>query len=260
MAEENKTTPNVDKDGVVQEEVKKVAPKKEVKPQIKEIDVHKMNIYQKMLAIQNELPIVAKNLEVGAGQAAYKAVGEADVLKAVRPLEYKYGIYSYPYDRHIIESGNMESERYDKYTKENKIKKELFERMEIVYRFVNVDNPTEYIDITTYGDGIDPADKSVGKAMTYGDKYALMKAYKIMTGDDPDQEASGDLKGTEIKKEPLNQELVDELKDKYSIPLEKIATYLKKDVESLTNADLKQIIARKQKQASKAKEGENNGN
>ena len=26
--------------------------------------------------------------------------------------------------------------------------------------------------------------------MTYGDKYALMKAYKISTGDDPDQTAS----------------------------------------------------------------------
>jgi ribosomal protein S27AE len=26
--------------------------------------------------------------------------------------------------------------------------------------------------------------------MTYGDKYALMKAYKISTGDDPDQNAS----------------------------------------------------------------------
>ena len=26
--------------------------------------------------------------------------------------------------------------------------------------------------------------------MTYGDKYALLKAYKIETGDDPDQEPS----------------------------------------------------------------------
>lgn len=28
--------------------------------------------------------------------------------------------------------------------------------------------------------------------MTYGDKYALMKAYKIITGDDPDQTGSPD--------------------------------------------------------------------
>ena len=29
--------------------------------------------------------------------------------------------------------------------------------------------------------------------MTYGDKYALMKAYKISTGEDPDQTASADI-------------------------------------------------------------------
>ena len=42
----------------------------------------------------------------------------------------------------------------------------------------------------TFGDGVDTQDKAPGKAMTYGDKYALLKAYKIVTGDDPDQNAS----------------------------------------------------------------------
>ena len=46
------------------------------------------------------------------------------------------------------------------------------------------------MEITTYGDGVDSQDKAPGKAMTYSDKYALLKAYKIQTGDDPDQNAS----------------------------------------------------------------------
>ena len=37
-------------------------------------------------------------------------------------------------------------------------------------------------------------DKAPGKAMTYADKYALLKAYKIQTGDDPDAYPSGELK------------------------------------------------------------------
>ena len=49
-----------------------------------------MNIYEKLLAIQSELKKVAKNLEVGVGQSKYKAVGEADVLSAIKPLEEKY--------------------------------------------------------------------------------------------------------------------------------------------------------------------------
>ena len=63
-------------------------------------------------------------------------------------------------------------------------------RIETVYRFVNVDDPSDYIETVTFAEGIDAQDKGSGKAMTYGDKYALMKAYKISTGDDPDQDPS----------------------------------------------------------------------
>ena len=143
------------------------------------------NIYKKMSAITAELTAVAKNLNVGIGKAAYKAVGEADVLAAVKPLEEKHGVYSYPYSRKIVDSDlvTTTSEYKGKVTE----KTNRYLRIETVYRFVNIDNPDEYIDITTYGDGIDPQDKAVGKAMTYSDKYALLKAYKIITGEDPDQ-------------------------------------------------------------------------
>lgn len=205
-----------------------------------------MNIYEKLSKITDELSTVAKNLEVGVGQNKYKAVGEADVLRAVKPLEAKYGVYSYPFSRQIIESGVIENESVDKYTKEKVVKKSLFERIETVYRFVNTEKPEEYIDITTYGDGIDSQDKSVGKAMTYADKYALLKAYKIITGEDPDQNASEDLNGASTKKAPLSQQLLNEC-ERLSIDLAKVATYYKKTVEQLTDADLKKAIEQKQK-------------
>lgn len=147
-----------------------------------------MNIYQKMSAITKEISTVAKNLQVGEGKNQYKAVGEADVLAAVKPIEAKHGVYSFPFDREIVESGEMVS------TTKYGDRKSLYLRVKTVYRFVNVDEPSEFIDITTYGDGVDSQDKAPGKAMTYGDKYALLKAYKIQTGDDPDQNESETLK------------------------------------------------------------------
>ncbi|MBR3243048.1 MAG: ERF family protein, partial [Parasporobacterium sp.] len=57
----------------------------------------------------------------------------------------------------------------------------------------------------TYGDGVDSQDKAPGKAMTYGDKYALLKAYKIITGDDPDQNYSEELKSKAEKPKPKTQ-------------------------------------------------------
>lgn len=169
-----------------------------------------LNIYQKMCAATAEISRVAKNLEVGYGKSSYKAVGEADVLAAVKPVEEKYGIYSFPVSREIIESGVLEN--VSEYNGQTTTKKQFQMRVSTVYRFVNVDKPDEYLDITTYGDGVDSQDKAPGKAMTYADKYALLKAYKIMTGDDPDQNMSGELKGYSkkpaAKKEMIEAEVI----------------------------------------------------
>lgn len=147
-----------------------------------------MNIYEKMSAITSELTAVKKNLDVGVGRSSYKAVGEADVLAAVRPLEAKYKVYSYPAAREIVESGTFATE--NEYNGKVNKKNNFWMRIVTTYRFVNMEEPTEAIEITSFSDGLDTGDKAPGKAMTYGDKYALLKAYKIITGEDPDQYAS----------------------------------------------------------------------
>ena len=143
------------------------------------VEAKKLNLYERLNAISNEVGYVNKNLVVQLGARSYNAVGEADVLAAVKPLEKKYGVYSYPLEREIIASEK---------TNDSNGRVSYFERIKVTYRFLNVDNPEEHIDIVSFGDGIDPSDKSVGKAMTYADKYALLKAYKIMTGEDPDSD------------------------------------------------------------------------
>lgn len=149
------------------------------------------NIYQKMSEATAKIETVAKNLVVSTGKSSYKAVSEADVLRAVKPIEVEVGIYSYPFTRNIILAERNEIESMFNGQKSTKI--QMYIRIITVYRFVNVDKPEEYIDITTYGDGVDSQDKAPGKAMTYADKYALLKAYKIQTGEDPDQEASTEI-------------------------------------------------------------------
>ena len=169
-----------------------------------------MNIYEKLLNITNEIASVNKNLVVGEGKSSYKAVGEADVLKAVKELEFKYKIYSYPKERRVIDNQILITEKifenFDRDTKETTKNTKQFMRVETVYRFVNVEKPEEFIDVTTYGDGIDTQDKAPGKAMTYSDKYALLKAYKMITGDDPDQNMSTETEWqvTENKNENTN--------------------------------------------------------
>jgi len=162
-----------------------------------------MNIYEKMAEITAEINTVAKNLQVDTGKGkGYKAVSEADVLAAVKPIEKKHGVYSYPYGREIVDSGELVNQtQYGE-------RKSLFLRVRTVYRFVNTEKPDEYLDIVTYGDGVDSQDKAPGKAMTYGDKYALLKAYKIQTGDDPDQNASGELVSQNIRTQKIGTDKI----------------------------------------------------
>lgn len=161
-----------------------------------------LNIYQKMLCIQSEMPTVAKNLNVQTGaKTSYKAVSEKDIIDAVKPLERKYGIYSHPLTREIVKDEILEQDGSNG--------KRLSHRLEIrvIYEFVNVDAPSERIVMDAYAVGIDSGDKAPGKAMTYADKYALMKAYKMSTGEDPDQTASEEYSA--IKRDvPSTQDLV----------------------------------------------------
>lgn len=182
-----------------------------------------MNIYEKMLAIQTELQTVAKNLNVETGNGrGYKAVSERDIIDAVKPLEQKYKVYSYPTSRRIIreETYETESTYKDKTTK----KTTFYKLIEVEYTFVNAEEPMEYVKTISYAEGIDSQDKGCGKAMTYADKYALMKAYKISTGDDPDQNAS-----------------TEELYTKQKVDSTKVAALL--DLIVSTNTDTDQLLS-----------------
>lgn len=202
-----------------------------------------LNIFQRMLAATSEINRVAKNLKVDISKSqSYKAVAESDVLEAVKPIEEKYGIYSYPVSRKIIkDEAYTTTSEYDGRKSE---KTTFFMRLETVYRFVNTDKPDEYIDITTYGDGVDTQDKAPGKAMTYADKYALLKAYKIQTGDDPDANPSGNLGKKKVEK-PTPEQL--KKAQELGIDLNNLAAYAKCAVEEISKDILADAIEMKQK-------------
>lgn len=214
-----------------------------MKDKKEELDIKNLNIYEKMSAITNELGVVAKNLNVDMGKGkSYKAVQEKDVLDAVKPIEEKYRVYSYPKERKIIESGILEKET------SYGISKNMYLRIETIYEFVNLDKTEETITMTSYADGIDSGDKATGKAMTYSDKYSLLKAYKIATGDDPDKEDSpekGYTKPEPTKEEKEKMNILLKIKklmiDKKVLPNEISETFNKNSAD-MTNEELANVV------------------
>lgn len=221
---------------------KKAAESKTTAPKQTTPQTASLNIFQRMLAATSEINRVAKNLKVDISKSqSYKAVAESDVLEAVKPIEEKYGIYSYPVSRTVIkDEAYTTTSEYDGRKSE---KTTFFMRLATVYRFVNIDKPDEYIDITTYGDGVDTQDKAPGKAMTYADKYALLKAYKIQTGDDPDANASGNLGKKKFEK-PTAEQLAQA--EELGINLDGLAAYAKCKVEEISKDVLAEAIKMKQ--------------
>lgn len=98
----------------------------------------------------------------------YSIVSHDAVTAKVRPILQKHGVVYYPRDMEVRQNGN---------------------RTEALFtvRFENADNRDDYIDVSTFGYGVDPQDKGPGKAMSYGVKYALLKVLGLETGDDPDE-------------------------------------------------------------------------
>lgn len=208
-------------------------------------EIKSMNIFQKMATISAEITRVGKNLSIQAGKESYKAVGEGDVLAAVKPLEETYRVYSYPAKRELVGAETFTKVKtYNNQTTESTT---LFMRIKTTYRFVNIDNPAEFVDIDTYGDGVDPQDKAPGKAMTYADKYALLKAYKITTGDDPDQNGSEDMgKGQKGDKEQNTEPSFKQLEalKKVKRSLADVAKYFKIDEKAVTAKHVTDYIAK----------------
>lgn len=145
----------------------------------------KMNIYQKIQAVSNDIKNIEKNMTVGKGAYAYKAVQDIDVTLEAKRAETKYGLVSIPVRQELVRSDIVKT------MKDNGSEGvQYVDIVKMTLRIVNLEDPTEFVEVESFGRGLDSGDKGFGKASTYARKYAILNAYKIATGEDPEAEKS----------------------------------------------------------------------
>lgn len=169
-----------------------------------------MNLFEKIQAVSDAVRNVEKNIVVGTGNSSYKAVSDIDVLMKVKDAEKEYRLVSIPVRQELVKSEIVRvigQGGFEKITYADIVK--------MTVRIVNIDKTDEYIEIESFGRGLDAGDKGFGKASTYARKYALLNAYKIATGEDPDQ----------VKSEQQVALTKDELKEKVINYLMQNVTY-----------------------------------
>jgi len=153
----------------------------------------KLNLYQKIQAVSMEIMNIEKDMKVGSGNYSYKAVSDAVVTLQVKRAEEKNKLLSIPIKQELIKSEFIKQMRGDKESIVH------IDNIKMTLRIIDLEDTTQFIDIESFGKGIDSGDKGFGKASTYARKYALLNAYKIATGEDPDAEKSQEI-------EPITQD------------------------------------------------------
>lgn len=133
-----------------------------------------MNIYEKILAIMNEVQYLAKDDHVFFGSTSYNALSEEKVTSVMRQKLVKYKLIVYP----IAQTASRDK---------------TITHVDVIYRMQDTEDPSQYIDIASCGDGADTQDKGSGKAMTYAFKYMWLRTFALPTGEDPDKISSAEL-------------------------------------------------------------------
>ena len=132
-----------------------------------------MNIYQKLIEVRKTVPYLKK--ENKGFQFQY--VSSSQVLGTLKAKMDEIGLLLIP---SVISKEISEHE-----TKGGS--KEYFTELVMEFTWVNADEPAEVVKCGWYGQGLDNGEKGVGKALTYAEKYFMLKFFNIPTDkDDPD--------------------------------------------------------------------------
>jgi len=171
----------------------------------------KMNIYEKINAIMENVESLQKDGKVAFGTTKYNFLSEAKTTAEMRKQLVKYKLVILPIGVEEKKEGSITQGKY-------------------TYKVVNAENPEEFIILESGGQGHDSADKGSGKASSYAYKYLMWRTFAIPSNDDPDMVSSDEI--TEAKKK-----------------ITKAETDTQADMPASEKVDTKQIINEVQAQA-----------
>ena len=147
-----------------------------------------MNIYEKLVEIKKNIKGFNKDTK-GFG---FEYVSGSQVLRSVRDKMNELGVLLIP----SVDYGTMSWEKHEYVTKKGEKKLDFIVTMKMNYTWVNAEDPNDKIVVpwVCMGQQTDDISKAVGTAMTYNERYFLLKFLGLPTDED-----DADAKGANIK-------------------------------------------------------------
>lgn len=154
-------------------------------------EVVKLNLYQKLLKIQQEVVGLGKD----KSSFNYKYVTGSKVLEYIKPIMNQYGLLLKQ------EVTSIDNEKIDYLTAKGAGKTEVLSK--VMMKFTWIDTETGETDVNTFGaNGFNEFEKGLGSALTYAERYFLLKYFHINTDED-------DIDNPDRKKEIAKQPITD---------------------------------------------------
>lgn len=134
----------------------------------------KLNLFQKIADVKANIDGFTKDTE----GYKYKYVSGSQVLHSIRNKMEEHNLLFVP---HIKNAHYQEIEVLVKGQK----KPNIIVSLDLIYTWIDADNPTDRFEIPFYAIGHqDDASKALGTALTYSERYLLMKQFNIPTDED----------------------------------------------------------------------------
>lgn len=137
-----------------------------------------LNLFQKLVEIRKNIPALRKD----AKGYNYDYVTGSQVLLGIQQAMNGLGVLLFPnVTAHEVTHGEVQT---------NKGKKVQYTvHGEMTYTWINADNPQETLEVPfMFAGSNDDISKAMGSALTYAERYFLIKFFNLPTdGDDPDR-------------------------------------------------------------------------
>ncbi|MCQ9300513.1 ERF family protein [Staphylococcus hyicus] len=219
-----------------------------------------LNLYQKIADVKANIDGFTKDTK----GYNYSYVSGSQVLHRIRNKMIEHRLL-------LVPSTTQENYKQIEVTRFNKkagrevTVSEFVVEMQLTYTWINADKPDEQMEVTFYSVGQqDDVSKAQGTALTYSERYFLLKFFNIPTDEDdadakqkkeqytkPDAKAVGTLKQEMLKFSELMQSQgkqvsVDDVQQKLGIS----------DLQSLNNSQISTCIKKLDNWSKQAKENE----
>jgi len=150
-----------------------------------------MSVFKKLHQVQAATRSLAANSEGQTGAAKYDYVSGSKLLSVIRPLMDKLGLIL---TQEVVEIHNEPIT----YMTRNGEKTEMFTTAHIRFTWIDTDDGSQMVN-EFYANGMNAWDKGLGSALTYAERYYLMKTFHIATDED---DVDALVKEEEVKTQP----------------------------------------------------------